>query len=105
MLASVNNTTIPNFGLEIIRVAKRASEIQLEMDSIGVQAVKIGDVHIPLQTNGEAWLYFDRLNRSRYVSALKVFNGEVPAHQFENQIVIIGLNGLRATRHGDYPAW
>ncbi len=106
MLASVNNTTIPNFGLEIIRVAKRATQIHLQTDSIGVQAVSIGDVYIPLQSNGESWLYFDRLNRSRYISALKVFNGEVPAQQFENKIVIIGLTGLGlqdmvTTPHGD----
>lgn len=106
MLASVNNTFIPNFGLEIIRTAKRSPEIHLQTDAIGVQAVRIGDVQIPLQSNGESWLYFDRFNRTRYISALKVFNGEVTAQQFENQIVIVGLTGLGlqdmvTTPHGD----
>lgn len=106
IVANVQNTIIPNLGLEMLRVAKHAPSIDLELNRFGAKQVRVADLRIPLQSNGEAWLYFDQAQRMRYVSALKIFNGEIDPKQFEHQMVIIGLTGLGlqdmvTTPHGD----
>ncbi|HAJ71498.1 MAG TPA: chase2 sensor protein [Methylophilaceae bacterium] len=94
ILASINNSLAPNLSLEMLRVAHAASNIVIQSSRFGVNSATIGKLHIPLQENGEAWLYFDKASRDRYISAVSVFKGEVSEKSIKGKLVLIGLTGL-----------
>jgi len=94
VLSNLNGTLIPGLSLEMLRIAHSAKSIEVETDRHGVKAVTIGDLHIPLQGNGEAWVHFDKASRDRSISALSLLKGEVPPERIAGKMVLVGLTGL-----------
>jgi serine phosphatase RsbU (regulator of sigma subunit)/CHASE2 domain-containing sensor protein len=94
ILASIGSALAPNLSLEMLRIAHSANNIVIKSDRFGVNAANVGNLRIPLQENGEAWLYFDKLSRNRYISAVSVLKGEVAAGNIKGKLVLIGLTGL-----------
>ena len=94
VLASINNSLAPNLSLEMLRIAHAASNIVIQSGRYGVDSANIGKLHIPLQENGEAWLYFDKASRNRYISAVSILKGEVNENNIKGKLVLIGLTGL-----------
>jgi len=94
LLTAINGTVTPGLSLEMIRVAYSVDNIIANLGRYGVAGVNIGSKFIPIQSNGEAWVGYDKPSRKRYISALSILKGEVPASRVAGKMVLVGLTGL-----------
>lgn len=102
----------PSLAAEALRVAQGASTMLLRASNAsgetafgaftGLNAVRIGDVTVPTEANGEMRIHFTPSTPERYVPAWQVLDGTAPAGALEGRIVLIGTSApglfdLRAT--------
>jgi adenylate cyclase len=93
LLAALNGSIMPGLALEMLRVAHAAPDLIVDTGPNGVDDVNIGTQHIPLQSDGEAWIHYDNPSRLRYISALKLLKNEVPPERIRDKMVLVGLTG------------
>jgi serine phosphatase RsbU (regulator of sigma subunit)/CHASE2 domain-containing sensor protein len=96
MFSVVGGHLVPNFSLETLRLAARAPSIDLYLKDRAIQGVAVGDLKLPTQSDGSIWINFSPRDDRRFVSAVDVLNGKVPADAFEQRLVLIGVTGLGA---------
>jgi adenylate cyclase len=118
MIAYQNDVLVPSLSAEALRVALGTdSMIVKTSDGSGesgdpgdVVSVRIGDVEVPTNAQGEMWMHFTRPHPERIVPAWKLLSGELGEDEardiFEGRIVFIGasaigLRDLRATPVND----
>lgn len=94
LLSNLNNSIVPGFSLEMLRVAQAAPHISVNAGIHGVESVNIGSLSIPLQANGEAWVHFSEFSEQRFISASSLLKNEVPPERITGKLVLIGLTGL-----------
>ena len=94
LVAAVGETLVPSLSLELLRVAAGLPAVEVHVGSRGIASVGIGDVHIPTQANGEAWVHLSPFLPERYVSAVDVFDGKVNPELLQHKLVLVGLTGL-----------
>lgn len=94
LLSTINNSVSPGLALEIMRVALDAQNIIAVSNRHGFERVEIASKNIPIQPNGESWVYFDKPSRERYISAMSILKNEISPDKIENKMVLIGLTGL-----------
>jgi serine phosphatase RsbU (regulator of sigma subunit)/CHASE2 domain-containing sensor protein len=107
LVATIGETPVAAFALELIRVAMGARAVVADGDDEVIRALHVGDLLIPTLADGRIWLHYSAYLPERYVSALDVLTGRADASWFEGKIVIVALTGLgltdfRATPLGDY---
>ncbi|MCC6534276.1 MAG: CHASE2 domain-containing protein [Burkholderiales bacterium] len=107
LVSTVGAAMVPAFSLELVRVAIEASPIEVETRAGEVAALRVGELRVPAQPSGEAWIHFSRSTPDRYVSALGVLSDRVQSNWFKDKIVIIALTGLglvdyKTTPLGEY---
>jgi len=110
LLLAVNGALVPSLAAEMLRVGYGEKSIGINMDSAGVTALTIGELHIPTQPNGEIWIHFSEHNGhndSRSISAKDVLNGKVTDEMLAGKLVLVGLTGIgmmdyRTTARGDF---
>lgn len=93
LVASVNDQVVASLALEMLRIATGSDAIEVEVGAQGIKEVRVADLTVPTQDNGEVWLHFAEASGSRYVSAADVLAGKVAAEQLENKLVLVGLTG------------
>jgi len=93
-VARIGQVIVPSLSLEMLRVAADAPALRIE-DRGGerVQLV-LGDVAVPLQSDGTFYVYFGPHDPQRFVSAADVFSGKVPPDVLSQKLVLIGVSGL-----------
>jgi serine phosphatase RsbU (regulator of sigma subunit) len=94
LIATVGEMLVSSLSLELLRVASGLPAIVVTAGSRGIVHAGLGDIHVPLQANGEAWVHFTPFLPDRYVSAVDVFSGRVNPDMFQRKLVLIGLTGL-----------
>jgi adenylate cyclase len=94
LLTAINGTVTPGLSLEMMRVAYGADNIIANLGHQGLAGVNMGNKFIPIQSNGEAWVNYDKPSRKRYISALSILKGDVPASRVAGKMVLVGLTGL-----------
>jgi adenylate cyclase len=108
----VGDGFFPSLSAEALRVAQGASTMLLRASNAsgetawgaftGLNAVRIGDITVPTEANGEMRIHFTPSTPERYVPAWQVLDGTMPAGLLEGRIVLIGTSApglfdLRAT--------
>jgi adenylate cyclase len=90
----------PSLTMEMLRVVSRASAILIRTDKAGVRAVAIPGLEVPTDGRGQFWVYFNKRDPARFVSAADVLNGRVAADRFRGRLVLIGTSatGLLDTK-------
>src|SRR5437773_1669607 len=73
---------LPTFALEVIRTAAGIPSIAVTTGAGGIESVSLGDLSIPTDSRGRAYLHFGP-PRPRYVSAATVLDPSFNPHQFE----------------------
>jgi len=93
-VARIGQVVVPALSLEMLRVA--ADVPALRIDDRGGERVQLvlGDVTVPLQSDGTFYVYFGRHDPGRFVSAADVFSGKVAPEIFAGKLVLIGVSGL-----------
>src|SRR5204862_8143562 len=66
--------------------------ILVRMDAVGIKAVALPGFEMPTDGKGQLWVHFAPHDQARFVSAVDVLEGRVPADRFSRRLVIIGTS-------------
>ncbi|KFG69371.1 adenylate/guanylate cyclase domain-containing protein [Microvirga sp. BSC39] len=92
VVAVADGTVVPSLSLEMLRVATGSGAILIKTDASGVRSVGVDDREIPTDGKGRVWIHFSSLNPGRYVSAIDLLQGRVPADRVAGKMVLIGTS-------------
>jgi adenylate cyclase len=93
LIAAVGETLVPAFGLEMLRVAAAMPALAVRAGH-GVEAVGVGDLHVPTERDGSVWVHYTRSDATRFVSAADVLSGVIAADRFERKLVLVGVTAI-----------
>ncbi|HEX7607448.1 MAG TPA: CHASE2 domain-containing protein, partial [Usitatibacter sp.] len=93
LVARVQGVMIPSLGVEALRVAL-GSGLRVEDAPGGLLALRFGDVNMPMQPDGTAWLRFGKHDDDRMVSAFDVLSGKLDPERLRHKVVLVGVSGL-----------
>ena len=93
LVSLVNDTPAPALSLEMLRITNRGPGIEMLFSRGGVERVAAGNFVVPTQRDGSIWVHFSTHDDSRFIPAMDVLDGKVPASTFEDQMVLVGLTG------------
>ena len=102
LLALVDRTLLPGFGLEVLRVAS-GSPLSVRVAARGVEAAGVGDVLAPTEPDGSAWIHFSPHDPGRFVGAADVLAGTVDARRLERKLVLVGVTAIGLSDHQATP--
>ena len=108
LVLAVNQQPVPGLAMEMLRVASGSSAVEVEVGQLGIEAVQVADLRVPVQENGDVWLHFARSQTSaaRYLSAADVLSGNFDPERLNGKLVLLGLTGsglsdMRSTPLGE----
>ncbi len=84
----------PALSLEMLRLAFNESTIVIRQNSAGIEHVIVKKLQIPTDRNGRIWVRYRPHDRTRYVSAIDILNGTVPASIFRGRPVLFGASAV-----------
>jgi adenylate cyclase len=85
---------MPSLTLEMLRVASGSNTVLIRSDHAGVQSAAVPGFVIPTDRNGQLWIHFAPHDKARYVSAIDVLEGRVPADRVAQRLVLIGTSAV-----------
>jgi serine phosphatase RsbU (regulator of sigma subunit)/CHASE2 domain-containing sensor protein len=94
MISVVGGRLTPNFGLETLRLAAQASFIDMYINNRSIRGIALGELKLPTQSDGSIWINFSPRDERRFVSAVDVLDGKIPADTFDQRLVLVGVTGL-----------
>lgn len=101
LAVAIQDAVAPTLALEMIRVAAGESVVHLRANPTGLLSVGTGDVAVPVDKDGRAWIRYSRHDPDRFVSAVDVLEGRVDPARITSKLVLVGLTGLALV---DYPS-
>src|ERR1700723_3560842 len=78
--------------MEMLRVVSRAGAILIRADQAGVKTVAVPGLEVPTDGRGRFWVYFNKRDPARSVSATDVLNGRVAPDRLRGRLVLIGTS-------------
>jgi serine phosphatase RsbU (regulator of sigma subunit)/CHASE2 domain-containing sensor protein len=94
LVARIGQVIVPALSVEMIRVALGAPILRL-VDRGGERvALGIGDLNIPVQSDGSLYVWFGHHDPERIVSAEDVLTGAASAELLRSKLVLVGVTGL-----------
>ena len=112
MLVSIGGKIYPTLSAEAFRVHKGDSTVFVKSSGssgatafgqkTGIEQLRIGDTVLPVNREGELWLYLTKPDPKRYISAQHVLSDSFDASTVEGRDIFIGASAaglldLRAT--------
>src|SRR5262249_21767376 len=104
LLLAVGDRIAPSLALETLRVAQGASTVVVRSSNAsaetalgahsGVNAIKVGDLEIPTDAQGDLRVRYTRSEPRRFVPAWKVLAGAIDPAELRAHIVVIGISAL-----------
>lgn len=85
---------LPSLTTEILRVASGSESLLIRADAAGVRSVAVRGFQFPTDRNGQLWVHFSHHDPARFVSAVDVLEGAVPADRFNGRLVLIGTSAV-----------
>ena len=108
----IGDRFIPVLSMEALRVAQGAGSYVLRSSNAsgqaayggarGLNAIRVGAIEVPTESDGGIWLHFRPFTRDAYIPAWRALAGEITPQDVEGRIVLVGssaeaLFDLRAT--------
>jgi len=94
LVARIGRVIVPALSAETLRVAIGAPPLMI-VDRGGENVlVGLGEVAIPVQSDGTMQVYFGPHDEDRFVAAEEVFSGRAAPDLFRDKLVLIGVTGL-----------
>jgi serine phosphatase RsbU (regulator of sigma subunit)/CHASE2 domain-containing sensor protein len=108
LIFSLSGRIAPSLGLELLRLVAKKSWFDLRINGAGIEAVEIGALRIPTQSDGSVWVNFSPHDPRRFVTAADVLAGHVSPDRFAQRIIIFvatatGTNDWHQTPVGAMP--
>jgi adenylate cyclase len=94
LVARVGEVVVPALAVEMGRVAAAVPALRIEDQGGERVALRIGDLAIPVQSDGSFPIYFGPHDPGRFVSAEAILAGKVGADVLRDKLVLIGVTGL-----------
>ena len=85
---------MPSLTLEMLRVVSGSNTVLIRSDHAGVQSAAVPGFVIPTDRNGQLWIHFAPHDQARFVSAVDVLEGRVPADRVAQRLVLIGTSAV-----------
>jgi adenylate cyclase len=110
LVLALDKKVVPSLSIEALRVAQGASTVIVRSSNAsgqaaygahtGVNTIKVGDLEIPTDPQGELRVRYTRSEPRRFIPAWKLLAGEVDRGEVERRIIVIGTSaaGLRDQR-------
>jgi len=94
LVARVNGVLTPTLTIELLRTAAGIPSLSI-MDHGGEDVrLQVGDIAVPMQSDGSLQIHFAPHDAERFVSAQDVLAGEVPPEVLRDKVVLVGVTGL-----------
>lgn len=84
----------PTLAVELLRVVTGGNAITIRTNEAGVEHVVFGRAKVPTDQNGRLWVYFNRHDQNRYVSATDLYHGRLPAERLSGRLGLIGTSAV-----------
>ncbi|HEV3009510.1 MAG TPA: CHASE2 domain-containing protein [Burkholderiales bacterium] len=94
LVARIGEVMTPALSVEMVRVAAGLPGLRIEDRGGERVALVLGDLAIPVQSDGSLRPYFGRHDPARFVSAEDVLSGKAPPELLRDKLVLIGVTGL-----------
>jgi adenylate cyclase len=94
MVMLVEGTPRPSLTTEILRVASGSDSILIRADAGGVKRIAMQKFEFPTDSNGQLWVHFSHHDAARFVSAVDVLEGRVPADRISGRLVLVGTSAV-----------
>jgi adenylate cyclase len=94
LIARIGQVLVPSLSVEMIRVAIDAPLLRLADRGGEYLELGIGNVAVPLQSDGSMYIYFGHEDGLRRVSAEEVLSGSVSPEVLQDKLVLVGITGL-----------
>jgi adenylate cyclase len=94
MVVVAQDKLLPTLTLEIIRAVTRTNTIMTRADDAGIKSVAVPEARMefPTDRNGRFWIHFSPHDSARFVSAVDVLEGRMPADRVAQRLVMIGTS-------------
>lgn len=91
-LLAIDGELLPGFAIEILRLVQNEPLLRVDLDRVGVRAVRVGDLRIGTDPDGAWWLHFsDPELRPRW-SAADLLRGELSPSLMTGRVVLLGVS-------------
>lgn len=86
-------------GHESIKIVPTGSKSILDLFKPSLVA-KVGSLRLPVNEDGQFWVYYTPVIKERYISAWRVLNGQIEPARIKDKIVMVGTSaeGLKDIR-------
>ena len=91
-LYQVRDQVWPAFGLEVLRVALGAKNINVSVDKAGIDSVTTGGITVPTNAKGLTLVHFNQHQTTRFVSAVDFLKDRIGPGLYEGHIFLIGTS-------------
>jgi len=102
VVLALGDRIVPSLAVEALRAGQGASTIVVRSSNAsgqtafgartGVNSVKVGDLEIPTDANGELRVRYTPTDARRFISAWKVLAGGVDRDEIEGRVIILGVS-------------
>jgi adenylate cyclase len=92
LVALANGVVVPSLALEMLRVTAGSGATLIKTDASGVRSVGVQDLEIPTDSKGRIWIHFSPHDPEKYISAIDLLEGRVPAERIAGKMVLIGTS-------------
>lgn len=94
LVARVGDVVVPALSVEMVRVAAGLPALGIEDRGGQRVALVLGDLAVPVQSDGTFRPWFGPHDVERFVSAEEVLSGRARAELFRDKLVLVGISGL-----------
>jgi adenylate cyclase len=94
LVARVSETYLATLGVEMLRVAAGIPALSVVPRDDGLLALRLGDISIPMQRDGSAWLYLSPHEEHHTISAADVLADRVDPELLRDKLVLVGVTGV-----------
>ena len=92
LIISFDKKIYPTMGLEMIRVGSNQKNLLVDLDEVGIKKIIVRPHKISSDNNGLFWIRYKTPQKSQYISASSVFDGNFDRSRFENKYVLVGAS-------------
>ena len=94
LVARIGDVIVPALSVEMIRVATGVPVMRLTDRGGERVMLGLGNLEIPVQSDGSLYVWFGSHDDGRFVSAEDILSGTASPELLENKLVLIGMTGL-----------
>jgi serine phosphatase RsbU (regulator of sigma subunit) len=94
LVARIGQVIVPALSIEMLRVAAGVPLLRLTDQGGERVALGIGDLSVPVQSDGSLNVHFGRHDAERFVSAEDVLSGSARPELLRDKLVLVGMTGL-----------